>query len=35
MLSESRKHQFSAIITHELEPEIYSIKGLNAFLKNC
>jgi alanine racemase len=24
---------FSAIITHELEPEIYSIKGLNAFLK--
>jgi alanine racemase len=35
ILSESRKHQFSAIITHELEPEIYSIKGLNAFLKNC
>ncbi|PKB16978.1 bifunctional UDP-N-acetylmuramoyl-tripeptide:D-alanyl-D-alanine ligase/alanine racemase [Flavobacterium sp. 5] len=24
---------FSAIIQHQLEPEIYSIKGLNAFLK--
>ena len=24
---------FSAIIQHQLEPEIYSIKGLNAFYK--
>ena len=24
---------FPAIIQHQLEPEIYSIKGLNAFLK--
>lgn len=33
MVMNPESTSFSAIITHELEPEIYSIKGLNAFLK--
>jgi len=36
MVFEIRKStSFAAIIQHQLEPEIYSLKGLNAFLKNC
>ena len=33
MVLNPEKSSFSAIIQHQLEPEIYSFKGLNAFLK--
>ena len=33
MVMNPENTSFSAIIQHQLEPEIYSIKGLNAFLK--
>jgi alanine racemase len=33
MVMNPENTSFSAIIQHDLEPEIYSIKGLNAFLK--
>ncbi|MDD3005406.1 bifunctional UDP-N-acetylmuramoyl-tripeptide:D-alanyl-D-alanine ligase/alanine racemase [Flavobacterium sp.] len=33
MVMNPESTSFSAIIQHQLEPEIYSIKGLNAFLK--